>query len=66
MVWAIRAALKKYRQQREGAEAAGEDVERLLIVEPPLSREAWRRIRGWYIAAVYHLPPSTQVTHAGG
>ena len=29
---------------------------------PPLRREAWHRIKGWYKAAVDHAPPPTQVT----
>ena len=51
-----KAPLKKDRQRR--VESAGEDVERLLTGDPPLPREAWRRMRGWYRVRVYHaLPP---------
>ena len=30
--------------------------------DPPLQREAWHRIKGWYQAAADHAPPPAQVT----
>ena len=41
---------------------AGKDVERLLTGHPPLTRKAWRRMRGWYRAAVDHAPPPARFT----
>ena len=39
-----------------------EEVETLLGSDPPLHREAWHRIKGWYKAAVDCDPPPAQVT----
>ena len=60
MRWAIRATLKTDMRRRE--ETAGEYVEQLLTGDPPLPLESWRRMRGWYRAAVDHTPPPAQVT----
>ena len=38
-------------------EEAGKEIERLLGVDPPLHREAWYRMKGWYKAAVDRAPP---------
>ena len=57
---AIRASLKTDRRWR--AEEAGAEVEALLGSDPPLHREAWNRIKGWYKAAVDHAPPPARVT----
>ena len=43
---AIRYPLKEYRRRR--VTTAGEAVESLFTWDPPLPREAWRRMRGWY------------------
>ena len=37
-------------------------MEALLRSDPPLHREAWRRIKGWYQATVYHSLPPARVT----
>ena len=37
-------------------------METLLGLDPPLRREAWHRIKGWYKAAVKHAPPPARVT----
>ena len=37
-------------------------MEALLGSEPPLHRESWHRIKGWYWAAVDRAPPPVQVT----
>ena len=60
LVREIRAALKKYR--RHWVDAEEEDVEQLLTGDPPLRREAWRRMRGWYRAAVDHAFPPARFT----
>ena len=57
---AIRASLEGDIKRR--VEIAGEEVETLLGEEPPNSKEAWRRLKGWYKAAVNCAPPSTQAT----
>ena len=41
---------------------AGAEVETLMGSDPPLYREAWHRIKGWYNAAVYRAPPPSWVT----
>ena len=46
LVRAIRAGLTKDRRRR--AEEAGAEVEVLLGADPPLHREEWHRIKGWY------------------
>ena len=53
----IKASLQDDRQRRS-AEAGYAD-EYLLATEPPLIREAWIRMKGWYKDAVnpYHPPP---------
>ena len=57
---AIRASLKRGRKRR--VEAAGTDVEALLGGDPPNSKEAWRRMKGWYKAAVNRAPPPARAT----
>ena len=47
---AIRASLKGDRKRR--VEAVGTDVEALLGGDPPNVKEVWRRMKGWYRAAV--------------
>ena len=37
-------------------------MEAILGLDPPLHREAWHRIKGWYQAAVDRAPPPAQVT----
>ena len=55
---AIAASLKGDRKRR--VETAGEEVETLLGADPPMPREAWRRLKGWYKAAVDRAPPPDQ------
>ena len=57
---AINAILKRNRRRR--TEEAGEDIEKLLGVEPPLHKESWHQMKGWYKAVVNHVPPSDWVT----
>ena len=52
---AIAVSLKGYSKRR--VETAGEEVEKLLGEDPPVPREAWRRLKGWYKAAVDRAPP---------
>ena len=52
--------LKGGRRRRE--EEAGKEVETLLGSDPPLHREAWHRLEGWYWAEVDRAPPPAQVT----
>ena len=37
-------------------------MERLMTRDPPLPCEAWRRMQGWYIAAVDYAPPPARIT----
>ena len=57
---AIRASLKGDRKRR--VEIAGEEVETLLGEDPPNAKEAWRRLKGWYKAAVNRAPPPARAT----
>ena len=57
---AIRASLKGDRKRRVGA--VGTDVEALLGGYPPNAKEAWRRMKGWYKAAVNRSPPPARAT----
>ena len=57
---AIRASLRKNRKRR--AEEAGAEVEALFGAEPPLHREFWHRIKGWYKDVVDSAPPPAWVT----
>ena len=57
---AIRASLKGDRKRR--VEAAGTDVEALLGRNPPNAKEAWRRLKGGYKAAVNRDPPPARAT----
>ena len=67
-VWAIlrilgrafRASLKGDRKRR--VEDAGKDVEALLGGDPPNMKEARRRMKGWYKAAVNRAPPPARAT----
>ena len=57
----IAASLKGDR--RVQAEEAGKKVEILLGSDPPpLKREAWHRLKGWYWAAIDRAPPLAWVT----
>ena len=57
---AIRVYLKADRQQ--WVTTSGEEVESLLTRDPPLPREDWMRMWGWYQEAVDHAPPPARVT----
>ena len=57
---AFRASLKGGRKRR--VEDAGKDVEALLGGDPPNTKEAWRRMKGWYKAAVNRAPPPARAT----
>ena len=57
---AIKASLREDRQRRE--EEAGAEVEILMGLDPPLHRDAWHRIKGWYKSAVDRAPPPAWVT----
>ena len=57
---AFRASLKGDRKRR--VEDAGKDVEALLGGDPPNAKEAWRRMKGWYKAAVNRAPPPARAT----
>ena len=57
---AIVASFKGDRRQQ--AEEVGKEVETLLGSDPPLHREAWHRLEGWYWAAVNRAPPPARVT----
>ena len=56
----IAASLKGDRQR--WVEEAGADVEALLGSDPPLHREAWHWIKGWYWAAIDRAPTPAWVT----
>ena len=57
---AIRASLQGDRKLR--VETAGQEVETLLEEDPPNAKEAWRRLKGWYKAAVNRAPPPARAT----
>ena len=57
---AIRASLKGDRKRR--VKTAGQEVETLLGEDPPNPKEVWRRLKGWYKAAVNQAPPSARAT----
>ena len=43
-------------------ESLGAEVETLLGLDPPMPREVWERLKGWYKAVVDRAPPLAQVT----
>ena len=57
---AIAASLKGDRKRR--VEIAGEEVETLLGEYSPNPKEAWRRLKEWYKAAVNRAPPPARAT----
>ena len=57
---AIRASLQGDRRRR--VETAETDVEALLGGDPPNAKEARRRLKGWYRAAVNRAPPPARAT----
>ena len=57
---AIRASLQGDRKRR--VETVGQDVETILGEDPPNPKEAWRRLKGWYKAAVNRAPPPARAT----
>ena len=48
--------------RRHWAEESGEAVEKLLGSDPPLHREAWHRLKGWYQTAVDRSTPPNRLT----
>ena len=48
--------------RRQWEEEAGVEVKAILVSDPPLYREAWNRIKGWYREAFNRAPPPAQVT----
>ena len=60
LIRAIAARLNGDRRQR--VETAGEEVEALLGAEPPMPREAWKQLKGWYKAVVDRAPPPARAT----
>ena len=57
---AIAASLKGDRKRM--VETAGEEVETFIGVDPTNPKEAWRRLKGWYKAAVNRAPPPARAT----
>ena len=57
---AIRSSLQGDRKRR--VEAAGQEVETLLVEDPPNPKEVWRRLKGWYKAVVNRAPPPARDT----
>ena len=57
---AIQASLQGDRKRR--VEAVGQEVEALLGEDPPKPKEAWRRLKGWYKAAVNQALPPARAT----
>ena len=57
---AIRASLQGDRKRR--VDTVGKGVESLLGGYPPNSKEAWRRLKGWYKAVVNRSPPPARAT----
>ena len=55
---AIRASIQGDKKRR--LETAGQDVETLLGGDLPNAKEAWRRLKGWYKAAINRAPPPAQ------
>ena len=43
------------------AKETGEEIERLMGTDPPLHREAWHRMKGWYKSALDRAPPPARV-----
>ena len=61
----IAASLKGNRKRR--AEIVGEEVGTLVGADLPNPNEAWRRLKGWYKAAVKRaLPPARARADHGG
>ena len=56
----IRTSLQGDSKRR--VETAGQDVESLLGGDPPNPKEVWRRLKGWYKAAVNRAPPPARAT----
>ena len=57
---ATRESLQGDRKQR--VETPGQDIEALLGRDLPNPKEAWRRLKGWYKAAVNRAPPPARST----
>ena len=51
----LQASLKAYCQRHK--KTAGMKLEALLVSDPPLGKDAWIRIRGWYRDVEYRIPP---------
>ena len=59
-IWRLgRAINASFREDsRQWTEEAGAEIERLLGVDPPLHKEVWQRMKGWYRYEVNCVPPS--------
>ena len=53
-------SLQKDRKQH--ADKYGSEVEALLKLDPPLTKEAWIQMRGWYHDVEYFSPTPSRVT----
>ena len=51
----IKASIQADR--RQWSEMSGTDIETLLASNPPLVKEAWTRMKGWYQEAKDRAPP---------
>ena len=64
LIWGLCRAIaaRLNGDQRQRAEEAGDEVERLLGSDTPLHCEAWNKMQGWYQSAVERAIPPTRVT----
>ena len=60
MRWNVRASIQKYRKHL--LKTSWAEVEALLIPDPPLVKEAWIQMRGWYRDVEYCSPTPSRVT----
>ena len=56
----IQVSLREDRMRHDYV--VGGEIESLLASEPPLVRETWIRLKGWYRDASYRSPPPSCIT----
>ena len=64
LIWRLgRASNSSLREDmHRRTENVEEEVDKLLGTDPPLHQESWHQVKGWYQAAVTHMPPPARVT----
>ena len=64
LIWRLSREIKAVLEadRRQQAEEAGGKIEALLALYPPLYKESWHQMKGWYNSTANRVPPPALVT----